>query len=143
MRKLFLFAALLLTVSLSAQSLNTPAGSWKTVDEEGNAKSVVAISDNGNGVFTGKIVKLLSASADAVCENCSGKQKNAPIVGLTIIKDLKAKKDHWAGGTILDPTKGAEYKLSIWYEDDNPDVLFVRGKHWTGLYRTQQWVRAN
>ncbi|PHI20356.1 hypothetical protein CEQ90_07800 [Lewinellaceae bacterium SD302] len=132
----------LMGFGLNAQSLDSPAGRWKTIDDEtGEAKSVIEIK-GANGEFTGHIAEILTGNDDAVCEKCSGKQKNAPMLGLVIIKDLKAKDDHWAGGSIMDPQKGAEYKLSVWYEDDNPDVLFVRGKHWTGLYRTQEWQRA-
>ena len=139
---LFFLTIVLATPSLAAQSLDSPAGRWKTIDDEtGEAKSVIEIKED-NGVFTGHIAEILTGNDDAICEKCSGKQKNAPMLGLVIIKDLKADDDYWAGGKIMDPQKGSEYKLTIWYEDDNPDVLFVRGKHWTGLYRTQEWQRA-
>ncbi len=139
---LFLLAILLTGSSLAAQSLDSPAGRWKTIDDEtGEAKSIIEITED-NGIFTGRIAEILTGNDDAICEKCSGKQKNAPMLGLVIISKLEAEEDYWAGGKILDPQKGAEYKLSIWYEGDNPNVLFVRGKHWTGLYRTQKWQRA-
>jgi len=43
-------------------------------------------------------------------------------------------------GKIYDPEGDTEYKLVMWIEED-PNVLYVRGKHWTGLYRTQTWKR--
>ena len=135
------FFLLLLSVGLSAQSLSSPVGRWVTTDDEtGEKKSVIEITDDANGI-QGKIAAILTKNKDAKCEKCTGKQKNQPMLGLVIIKGLKADDDYWSGGTILDPQKGAEYKLSVWYEDDNPDVLYVRGKHWTGLYRTQTWTR--
>ena len=57
-----------------------------------------------------------------------------------IIKNLEQDGDEWNGGTILDPQKGSEYRLVSWFEED-PDKLYIRGKHWTGLYRTQTWTR--
>ncbi len=30
----------------------------------------------------------------------------------------------------------------MWFEKGQPDELRVRGKHWTGLYRTQTWYRV-
>ena len=43
-------------------------------------------------------------------------------------------------GKIYDPESDTEYRLVMWIEED-PNVLYVRGKHWTGLYRTQTWKR--
>lgn len=138
-----LFSLLVFGAGLGAQSLDTPAGRWKTIDDEtGEAKSVIEIYKDGNA-YSGRIASILIGNDDAVCEKCDGKQKNAPVLGLVIISDLTSEDEGWSGGTILDPQKGAEYRLSAWYEDNNPDVLFIRGKHWTGLYRTQQWQRAD
>lgn len=83
----------------------------------------------------------MTKNKTAKCTKCSGAQKDAPILGLTIVSGLVANDDYWSGGNILDPLKGKTYGLSIWYENDDPNVLFVRGKHWTGLYRTQTWRR--
>ena len=141
MRILLLITAILSSSLLFGQSTDSPIGRWVTVDDEtGAKKSVVEITATGK-TFTGKIVEILTENKTAVCPKCSGDQKNAPILGLTIVSDLVADDDYWSDGTILDPTKGKTYGLSIWYEDDNPNVLFVRGKHWTGLYRTQTWQR--
>lgn len=135
----FLF---LFTASLFAQSTDSPAGRWQTIDDEtGEVKSIINIYEK-DGKFYGRVAEILTDNKDAICENCKGSQKNAPIKGLLIMRDLEAEDDYWAGGKILDPEKGSEYRLSIWYENDDPNTLFVRGKHWTGLYRTQQWKRA-
>jgi len=138
----FLLLIAVFSFGLSAQTTDAPTGRWYTLDDEsGERKSVVEITARGD-TYVGKIADILTARKDAVCEKCSGKQKGRPIKGLTIIKGLEKDGEYWSGGTILDPTKGSEYKLSVWYEDGNADVLFVRGKHWTGLYRTQTWTRA-
>ncbi|MEN0051590.1 MAG: DUF2147 domain-containing protein, partial [Bacteroidota bacterium] len=65
-----------------------------------------------------------------------------PIMGMVIVENLAAYKDYWKGGTILDPNNGSEYKVSMWYEDGKTEELQVRGKHWTGLYRTQTWYKV-
>ncbi len=136
-----IFICLLVSFSLSAQkgSLN---GSWKTIDDEtGDAKSYVEIYSAGSQIQA-KVTKLLLKPADTVCKNCSGNKKNKPVVGMVIVDGLKAYKDYWRGGTILDPESGNEYKVSMWFEDGKTDELKVRGKHWTGLYRTQTWYRV-
>lgn len=133
--------AVLFSCGLGAQTTDLPTGRWQTLDDEtGKAKSVIEIYEQ-DGKFYGKIAKILTGNDDAVCDKCSGKDKGRPMLGLVIIKGLEKNGDFWDGGTILDPQKGSEYKLSAWYEGENSDKLFIRGKHWTGLYRTQTWVR--
>ena len=127
---------------VSAQSLTTPEGRWKTVDDEtGQTKSIVEIYKRSDGTYDGKIVEILTDKKDAVCDKCSGAKKNKPILGMVIIEDLEADDDYWSDGEILDPNKGSTYGLSVWYEDKNPNTLYVRGKHWSGFYRTQTWTR--
>jgi uncharacterized protein (DUF2147 family) len=143
MRQFLLSAALLLGLLTSASAQLSPLGVWKTVDDEtGEAKSQVTIYER-NGKLYGKITKILTDRPNAKCEDCPGKKKGQPVQGLIIIEDLVPYEDYWKGGTILDPQKGKEYGLSVWFENSDPDLLFVRGKHWTGLYRTQNWYRVS
>ncbi|MEM6964978.1 MAG: DUF2147 domain-containing protein [Bacteroidota bacterium] len=124
---------ILLSMTVSAQS---PIGMWKSVDENsGEVRSHVEIYEQGGNIF-GKITKLLDADPNAKCDQCSGSKKNKPIVGLVIIEDLKPYKDYWRKGQILDPENGKEYTCELWLEDGN---LKIKGKHWTGFYRTQTW----
>ena len=118
-------------------------GRWQTIDEDsGEARSVIEIYRRGDKYF-GKIAEILTDNKDALCTECEGKDKNRPILGLIIIKDLAYDgDDEFSGGSIFDPQKGASYRLSAWTEDDEPGILYIRGKHWTGLYRTQRWRRA-
>jgi uncharacterized protein (DUF2147 family) len=140
-RYTFLLFIAVLTFGLSAQSTDTPTGRWQTLDDEtGETNSVIEIYEQ-DGKFFGRIVEILTDNKDALCTKCSGAKKNQPIKGLVIIENLEKSGDYWKGGTILDPKKGADYKLSIWYENKDSDTLFIRGKHWTGIYRTQSWTR--
>lgn len=121
---------------------NGPSGIWKTIDDNsGEARSHVEIYEQG-GQYFGKIVKLLQSDPDSLCEECPGEKKNQPVVGLVIIENMKPYKEYWRKGNILDPESGNEYGCSIWFEEGNKDILKVRGKHWTGLYRTQTWYRV-
>ena len=142
MMKKVLIPVLLLFLPVLIWAQSGLTGIWKTVDDKsGDARSHVEIYEQG-GQFFGKIVKLLQEDPDALCEECPGEKKNQPIVGLVIIEGMKSYKDYWRKGNILDPESGNEYGCSIWLEKDNNDVLKVRGKHWTGLYRTQTWYRV-
>ncbi|MBV6655745.1 MAG: DUF2147 domain-containing protein, partial [Mameliella sp.] len=119
-----------------------PTGLWKTIDDEtGEAKSYVEIYKDG-GKYYGKISKLLLFPQNKVCDACTGKHKGKKLVGMIIVDNLEPYKDYWKNGTIMDPESGGEYGCSVWFEDGKPDELKVRGKHWTGLYRTQTWHRV-
>jgi len=131
----------LLPGALTAQSLTSPEGRWKTIDDNtGEVRSIIeiyAVDDT----YSGRVAEILTGNDDAVCDKCSGDQKGQPILGLEILSGLSSKDDFWKNGTILDPESGKTYRLSVWYEDKDPNRLYVRGKHWTGLYRTQTWIR--
>lgn len=126
------------TMLVKAQS---PVGTWKTIDDNsGQARSKVKIYES-NGKIYGKITDLLLKPDDTLCDECEGSKKNQPVVGMVIIEDLEPYEEYWKNGTILDPESGSTYNCSIWFEDGETDKLKVRGKHWTGIYRTQTWYR--
>jgi len=133
----------LLLASSPALAAGSPIGRWRTVDDKtGAVKSEVEVYDQGGKLF-GKIVSLPNPN-DAqgkpkVCGKCQGADKDQPIVGLVIIRDLSASGDHYKGGTILDPEDGKVYKAEIWVEDGK---LKVRG--YLGVfYKTQTWLKAS
>lgn len=136
-----LFAAL-------AHAQATPAGVWKTIDDEtGKAKSLIRITES-NGVYTGTLEKLLDPATppDAVCEKCSDDRKGKPLVGMTLIKDVRpvdGDKDVWGGGEILDPNNGKTYKVRL-SPADGGKRLNVRGYIGLPLLgRTQTWIRVD
>lgn len=144
MKKLFALALLAqLTWAGAAFAQTTPAGLWKTIDDETKAeKSLVRISDSG-GTFSGKIEKLLDpAKQESKCDKCEGARKDQPINGMTIVEGVKKNADeaYWDGGTILDPNNGKTYKVRLTPKDGGK-TLEVRG--FIGFfYRNQTWHRV-
>jgi uncharacterized protein (DUF2147 family) len=138
------FAALLIAAAAPlAWAQATPAGLWKTIDDETRqARSLVRIVEGG-GVVSGKIEKLLDpATQDARCEKCTDARKDQPIVGMAIIEGVKKNADepYWDGGTILDPNNGKTYKVRLTPKDGGK-LLEVRG--FIGpFYRNQTWQRV-
>jgi Uncharacterized protein conserved in bacteria (DUF2147)/Protein of unknown function (DUF1214) len=66
-----------------------------------------------------------------------GADKDKPIVGLIVIRDLGPSGDRWKDGSILDPDDGKVYKTELWVEEGKRKV---RG--YVGLfYRTQTWLK--
>jgi uncharacterized protein (DUF2147 family) len=132
-----------LVASGSTFGADSPLGKWNTVDEKtGNVVSEVQLYDQGGKVY-GKIVRLTSPTDESgkpkVCTKCQGADKDQPIVGLVIVKDLAPDKDKFKGGTILDPADGKVYKAELWSE--GRDTLKVRG-YLGPFYKTQTWVKA-
>ncbi len=132
-----------LTLAGSAFAQATPAGLWKTIDDETKAeKSLVRISESA-GVLSGRIEKLLDpAKQDSKCDKCEGARKDQPIMGMTIVEGVKKNADepYWDGGTILDPNNGKTYKVRLTPKDGGK-TLEVRG--FIGfLYRNQTWHRV-
>ena len=143
-----LVAALSLGLLASiAHAQATPAGLWKTIDDDGKKEtSLIRISESG-GVFSGRLEKLLDASAkgDAVCDKCTDDRKDKPIVGMTLIRGVKqseSEKTRWEGGEILDPNNGKTYSVRL-TPGEAGKTLKVRGYIGTPIIgRTQTWVRV-
>ena len=53
---------------------------------------------------------------DAKCDKCTDERKDKPIVGMTIMRNVKQSADDdeaWDGGDILDPNNGKVYKVRL------------------------------
>ncbi len=129
-----------------AQAATTPVGVWKTIDDETKQeRSTVRISEAG-GVLTGKIEKITDPTKQtAKCDECTDERKGQPILGLTILRNVKKNGNDaelWDGGDILDPGNGKVYRVRL-RPIDGGKKLEVRG--FVGmplLGRTQTWIRV-
>jgi len=135
---------LLAAACAPAWAQSTPAGVWKTIDDAtGKEKSLVRIVET-NGAYTGKIEKLLDPDSpkDATCKECKDDRKDKPVVGMTIIRNVKANDDKTAyeGGDILDPNNGKVYRVRLRPFDDGKK-LEVRG-YLGPFYRNHTWLRV-
>ena len=131
----------------AAAQATSPAGLWRTIDDSSKKdKSLVRIVET-NGVYTGKVEKIVDPDSpkDATCKECSDDRKDKPIVGMTIITDVKQDPEEpglWNGGLILDPAAGKTYKVRL-KTTDGGKKLDVRGYIGSPMFgRTQTWIRA-
>ena len=128
-----------------AHAQATPVGVWKTIDDESKKeKSLIRLSESG-GVITGKLEKFLDPATkpDAACEKCGDDRKDKPIMGMTLLRNIKQSADDkeiWEGGDILDPNNGKVYKVRL-KPLDGGKTMEVRG-YIGPFYRNQTWIRV-
>ena len=143
--KLAIAAVLAALVGAAGAQPVSPAGVWRTVDDSSKKdKSLVRIVES-NGVYSGKVEKIVDPDApkDAVCKECSDERKDKPIVGMTIIRNVRQSaedKTVFDGGDILDPNNGKVYRVRLRPFDDGKK-LEVRG-YIGPFYRNQTWLRV-
>lgn len=141
MRKICILFFVFMTISLQAQ-ISSIVGDWKTVDDKtGERRSVVTIYKGSDGLYYGKVSKLLMyQELHPRCEACEGEDKNAPVEGLVIIRGMKAEDGQLVGGKVLDPESGKFYYGKIYMKDGK---LVLRGSldKRGFLGRNQTWVR--
>jgi uncharacterized protein (DUF2147 family) len=138
-----LFTLLLITLVTATMNSQSVIGKWKTIDDEtGDAKSIVEVFTKSGKIYA-KVVEILEpANKNRLCTNCSGEDKNQPILGLTIIKGLTKDGSEYNSGEILDPKNGKLYKCALSLV--SKDKLKIRGYiGFSLLGRTQYWYRVN
>ena len=106
--------ALLLLGAGPVSAADSPVGRWKTVDEKtGKTRSEVEVYEQA-GKLLGRITSIPEPldkdGKPKTCTKCAGADKDKPIIGLVIIKDLGHDGERFTGGTILDPEDGKVYK---------------------------------
>lgn len=142
MKKSILTLFMLVSLAASAQVGNI-LGDWKTIDDKtGERRSVVAIYQGSDGLYYGKIAKMLVGEPGLKCMTCKNEDYNAPLEGLVIIRGMKfdAKANALTGGKVLDPESGKFYYGKIYTKDGK---LVLRGSlDKAGLLgRNQTWER--
>ena len=133
--KVLLIAVLFLfnTAAWAAPAPGEPSelGLWEQVDEKtGQAESWFRIVEK-DGVYTGTIVKMFSKPGEPPpesfrCTKCEGAEKDAPVLGLALIKGMKRNGLGYEGGTIMDPRDGTVYRALMNLSPDGKK-LEVRG----------------
>ena len=138
-----LLAALLSAISAAAADQPTAVGFWRQTDESGRVGGWFFFAEH-DGVYDGRLVKMFPKPGEPIyerCTACSGSQKNAPMLGLTIIRNMRRNGLNYQGGTILDPRDGSVYQAEMALSRDNMN-LSVRGFLGISLFgQTQVWKR--
>jgi uncharacterized protein (DUF2147 family) len=140
----FLLILMILMVSPVYAAEQTPAGLWRTIDDQtGKARGLVRITEI-NGEYQGRIEKIFPKPGDdpnPKCEKCEGARQNQPVLGMTILWGLIKDGNEYQNGEILDPETGKIYRARMKLEDGGKK-LDVRGFiGFSLLGRSQTWLR--
>jgi uncharacterized protein (DUF2147 family) len=126
------------------QGQPTVLGLWQQVDPATNKSEGWFLFFENNGVYEGAIAKIFPRPSDdpnPLCTRCQGDQKNAPSLGLTIVKKMQRNGLKYENGTILDPRDGNIYNALMELSPDG-QKLTVRGYLGISLFgQNQTWYR--
>lgn len=143
---LFTLVCLVYVSIVSAASMNSPIGFWKTIDDvTGKPKSILQIYEASDHTLSGRVMQIFPKPGEdpnKLCEACKGAKHNQPIVGMVILENMKQRGEKWDGGQILDPKNGKTYRCTLKVVNGGTH-LEVHGYIGISLLgRTQTWIRV-
>ncbi|MFC0239806.1 DUF2147 domain-containing protein [Rhodopseudomonas telluris] len=133
--------------SPAAAAEPTAAGLWQRTDTgKPGGKPVVWVLmlDRGNNQYEGIVAKSFPQAGQpnlTICEECEDDRKNQPILGISLIRDMKRKGRVYENGNILDPRNGDVWKAMLTVSPDG-QILTLRGYLMTpALGKDEDWFR--
>jgi hypothetical protein len=122
-----------------------PTGLWEQVDPDTKLVGGWFLIFEKDGAFYGAIAKTFPKPGEdpnPLCTKCAGDQKNAPSLGLVLIKGMKKNGLRYDNGTILDPRDGKVYTAFLEVSPDGKKLRvhgYIIGMELLG--RSQYWNR--
>jgi uncharacterized protein (DUF2147 family) len=135
-------AALGLATGLAAAEPSA-AGLWQRT-EDGKPSVWVLMVDH-DGVFEGAIAKTFpkpGETSGGACTKCEDDRKDKPILGLSLIRDMKRKGMKYEDGNIIDPRDGSIWHAQMSVSEDG-QTLHMRGYVLSPIFgKTEDWTRV-
>lgn len=137
-RPFHLIAQTLLSLSLPAIAMSAFAsdhdttqveGLWLTEAKTGTVRISECLDPEMAGTPCGRIetADIPEGEPRTDVNNSDPALRNQPIVGLTMLDGFEKRDTKWKKGRIYNPEDGNSYKSSIQLDEDDPDILIVKG----------------